>query len=58
MTKINKKSIFFEKQKMEAMPKLKNELDKIEEYIKLGNFQDAESHSDMALWYIKILDLK
>ncbi len=39
----------FETQKMETMPKLKNELDKIEEYIKLGNFQEAESHSDIAL---------
>ncbi len=66
MTKLNKKinrknnekSIFFETQKMETMSKLKNELDKIEEYIKLGDFQEAESHSDLALWYIKILDLK
>lgn len=55
--KVHEKSIFFETRKMEIISKLKDELDMIEQYMKSGNFQEAKSHSDFALWYIRILDL-
>jgi hypothetical protein len=48
---------FFESQKKEIIPKLKYELDRIEENIKSYKYQEAESHSYIALGYIKILDL-
>jgi hypothetical protein len=55
--KMNEKSIFFETQKMEITLKLKYELDMIEQYMKSGNFQEAKNHSDIAIWYISILDI-
>jgi hypothetical protein len=65
MTKLNRKtnrktnenSIFFETQKREITSKLKYELDIIEQYMKVSNFQEAKNHSDIALWYIRILDI-
>lgn len=56
--KINEEFPLFETQKMEIRSKLKNELDTIEGYMNKGNYREAQSHSDIALWYIKILELK
>ena len=56
--KTNEEFPLFETQKMEIRSKLKNELDTIEGYMNKGNYREAQSHSDIALWYIKILELK
>lgn len=56
--KTNEEFPLFETQKMEIRSKLKNELDTIEGYMNKGNYREAQSHSDIALWCIKILELK
>jgi hypothetical protein len=43
---------------MEIRSKLERELDTIEGYLNKGNYHEAQNHSDIALWYIKILELK
>ena len=55
--KINEEFPLFEMQKMTIRSKLESELDTIEGYVNKGNYQEAQSHSVIALWYIKILEL-
>ena len=56
--KISGEFLLIETQKMEIRSKLERELDTIEGYLNKGNYHEAQSHSDIALWYIKILELK
>ena len=56
--KIKEESPLIEIQKLEIRSKLERELDTIEGYVNKGNYREAQSHSDVALWYIKILELK
>jgi hypothetical protein len=56
--KINEEFPLFEAQKMEIRSKLERELDTIEGYLNKGDYQKAQSRSVIALWYIKILELK
>lgn len=56
--KINEEFPLFEAQKMEIRSKLEGELDTIEGYLNKGDCQEAQNHSVIALWYIKILELK
>jgi hypothetical protein len=56
--KINGEFPLFEAQKMEIRSKLERELDAIEGYLNKGDYQEAQSHSVIALWYIKIMELK
>ena len=55
--KINEESPLLEIKKMEIRSKLESELDTIEGYVNKGYYQEAQSHSVIALWYIKILEL-
>ncbi len=56
--KINEEFPLFEEQKMEIRSKLERELDTIEGHLNKGDYQQAQSRSVIALWYIKILELK
>ena len=56
--KIKEEFPLIEIQKMEIRSKLERELDIIEGCVNKGNYREAQSHSDVALWYIKILELK
>jgi hypothetical protein len=56
--KINEEFPLLEVQKMEIRSKLKSELDTIEGYVNKGDYRGAQSHSVIALWYIKILELE
>ena len=55
--KINEESPLLEIQKMEIRSKLESELDTIEDYVNKGYYREAQIHSVIALWYIKILEL-
>jgi hypothetical protein len=56
--KISGEFQLIETQKIEIRSKLERELDTIEGYMNKGNYREAQSHSGIALWYIKILELK
>jgi hypothetical protein len=56
--KINEEFPLLEIQKTEIRSKLKSELDTIEGYVNKGDYRRAQSHSVIALWYIKILELE
>ena len=56
--KINEEFPLLEIQKMDIRSKLKSELDTIEGYVNKCDYRGAQSHSVIALWYIKILELK